>query len=312
MRKMGIRLYTKMGKIESDVCAIIVTYNPDIVALFTLLGQLDKEVDFYVIDNGSREFSRDYKVIKNFRRCRSLILLPENVGLACALNIGIEKVMAEGYRFALLFDQDSRLCDQYVARILSSYVEASGFTDKRIGALGPRIIHPQTQRQMKFKLFNRFFFRSDVPFGNSRHYFQADFLITSGSLLPLEAVREIGGMKESYFIDNLDLEWCFRARSKGFKLVGTNNVMLYHVIGERSANPLVRSGLILEHSPERTYYSSRNRVHLYGVSYSPWGWKIRDVVRFTLKAIWLLIFSCRRKQYWRNISVGIRDARTLR
>ena len=116
---------------------------------------------------------------------------------------------------------------------------------------------------------------------------------------------------DSYFIDNVDLEWCFRAKSKGLELVGTDNVALYHAIGERSANPLVRSGIVTQHNPARTYYSSRNRIHLYGISYSPWGWKIRDAVRFAIKASWLLIFSRQRKQYWQNISAGIRDARTL-
>ncbi len=299
------------GKIDNVVCAIVVTYNPDIANLSKLLSQVDREADFYVLDNGSRENFRFIELIKEFKRCREIVLLPDNLGLARALNIGLDKVMAEGYRLVLLFDQDSRLGDQYVARMLSSYEEASGLADGKIAVLGPRIVHPQTRRQMKFKLFNRIFNRKDVPFGNSRHYFQADFLITSGSLLALEAVREIGTMKESYFIDNLDLEWCFRARSRGFELVGTDNAALYHVIGERSANPLVRSGLMAEHSPARTYYSSRNRVHLYGVSYSPWGWKIRDAVRFALKAVWLLIFSRHRGQYWRNISAGIRDAGSL-
>ena len=47
-------------------------------------------------------------------------------------------------------------------------------------------------------------------------------------------------MKESYFIDNIDLEWCFRAKSLGFDLVGTDAAVLYHAIGERSSNPLVK------------------------------------------------------------------------
>lgn len=296
---------------DNIVCAIVVTYNPDIAVLSKLLGQIDREADFYVVDNGSQKILQYCELIKTYKRCRSLIRLPENVGLARALNIGLDKVIAKGYQFALLFDQDSSLGDLYVNRMLSAHGEASGLMRKKIAALGPRIINPQTRRQMKFKLFSRIFHRSDVPFGNSKHYFQADFLITSGSLLALEMLQETGNMKDSYFIDNVDLEWCFRAKSKGLELVGTDNVALYHAIGERSANPLVRSGTVAQHNPARTYYSSRNRIHLYGVFYSPWGWKIRDAVRFAIKASWLLIFSRQRKQYWQNISAGIRDARTL-
>ena len=118
-------------------------------------------------------------------------------------------------------------------------------------------------------------------------------------------------MKESYFIDNVDLEWCFRAKSLGFDLVGTDAAVLYHAIGERSSNPLVKAGLFAQHNPSRTYYSSRNRIHLYGVAYSPLGWKLRDMIRFVLKASWLLVTSGQRRQYLQNICSGIRDAKTL-
>ena len=87
--------------------------------------------------------------------------------------------------------------------------------------------------------------------------------------------------------------------------------ILYHAIGERSDDPLVRRGLLARHNPERTYYSSRNRVHLYGASYAPLGWKLRDCVRFSIKFCWLLLTSPQRKEYWQNVTAGIRDARKL-
>ncbi|MAX06521.1 MAG: hypothetical protein CMQ08_00910 [Gammaproteobacteria bacterium] len=142
-------------------------------------------------------------------------------------------------------------------------------------------------------------------------HFVADFLITSGTLLIAKHIGTIGSMKENYFIDNIDLEWCFRAKSKGFDLIGTNEALLYHAIGERSPDPLVRAGIIAQHNPARTYYSSRNRVHLYGAAYSPIGWKLRDIVRFFIKVVWLLISSDDRKKYWQNIRSGIKDAKSL-
>ena len=48
-------------------------------------------------------------------------------------------------------------------------------------------------------------------------------------------------MKESYFIDNIDLEWCFRAKSKGYELIGTDEAVLYHAIGERSSKSVSKS-----------------------------------------------------------------------
>ena len=221
-------------------CAIVVTFNPDVSALLKLLGQLNKETDFIVVDNGSEKLSQFKASVSVYPRCQRLFYLPENVGLAEALNIGLKEAMAREYEFAFLFDQDSSLCDLYVERMLSAYSDVSDLSRRKVAALGPRIINPQTRRQTKFKLFNRLILRSDRFFCGSKQHYQADFLITSGTLLPLSNLVEIGFMKTSYFIDNVDLEWCFRASSMGYELVGTDQAVLYHAIGERSTNPLVR------------------------------------------------------------------------
>lgn len=292
-------------------CAVVVTYNPDVTALLNLLSQLNKETDFIVIDNGSGHIAELTTSIAAYKRCKNLIGLESNEGLAKALNRGIAWAQSNRYNYVFLFDQDSSLCDLFIARMIEAHKRASRHSQKGIAAIGPRIINPQTMRQTPFKLFSKIIWRSDRLFADIEQHYIADFLVTSGSLLALEFLQEVGAMKESYFIDNIDLEWCFRAKSLGFDLLGTDAAVLYHAIGERSSNPLVKAGLIAQHNPSRTYYSSRNRVHLYGAKYSPLGWKLRDMIRFTLKATWLLISSPERAQYFRNIRCGIRDAKTL-
>lgn len=292
-------------------CAVVVTFNPDITALLKLVSQLNKETDFIVIDNGSVAFDEIAASITVYRRCIEMIRLTRNEGLAKALNRGIAWARSRGYEYVFLFDQDSSLCDLFVERMIAAHVDASRYSKRGVAAVGPRIINPQTMAQTPFKLFSKFFWRSDRYFAGQEQHFVADFLITSGSLLPLNSIEEIGAMRESYFIDNVDLEWSFRAKSLGFDLIGTDAAVLYHAIGERSNSPLVKAGLIAQHNPSRTYYSSRNRVHLYGVPYSPWGWKLRDMLRFALKASWLLLTSPQRRQYYENIRRGIRDARTM-
>jgi rhamnosyltransferase len=292
-------------------CAIVVTFKPDITALLTLLGQLNKETDFVVIDNGTPDIEKLAESITSYERCLDLLCLPKNKGLATALNIGIDWALENNRDYVFLFDQDSSLCDLFVSRMSSAYIEADKQSVKGIAAMGPRIINPQSMRQTPFKLFNRLLLRSDRAFANSKTNFVADFLITSGTMLILKHFAAIGRMKESYFIDNVDLEWCFRAKSMGFDLVGTDEAVLYHTIGERSPSPLVRAGIMAQQNPSRTYYSSRNRTHLYMVAYSPLGWKLRDMVRFFLKSLWLLVSSQDRKQYWHYIRSGIRDAKLL-
>ena len=293
-------------------CAIVVTFYPDITPLLTMLGQLNRETKFLVVDNGSPSIEPLEESITVYENCLGIVKREENEGLARALNIGINRALAEGFDYIFLFDQDSNLCESYIERMVAAYQEVREHSDRGIAAIGPRIINPQTSRQTPFKLFNRLWSRTNQPYGGSGSHFVADFLITSGTMLIAEYLPEIGLMREDYFIDNVDLEWCFRARSMGFDLVGTSNAILYHLIGERSLNPLVRAGIMAQHKPSRTYYSSRNRIHLYTRSYSPIGWKARDIVRFALKAGWLLASSPQRGEYWKHISAGIRDYRQLR
>ena len=295
----------------SKSCAIIVTYNPDITALLELSAQLKKETDFIIVDNGTKEISSIVESITIYEKCKTVIFLDQNEGLAKALNIGITWALERNYDFVFLFDQDSSLCDLFVKRMIDAFFDASEKTLSNIAAIGPRIINPQTMRQTSFKLFSKFIFRSDRKLASSSSHYTADFLITSGTLLYLHTLASIGAMKESYFIDNIDLEWCFRAKSKGYELIGTDEAVLYHAIGERSSNPLVRAGIMAQHNPQRSYFSSRNRVHLYSVDYSPVGWVIRDICRFIVKTTWLLLTSRERKDYFKNILSGIKDAKLL-
>jgi rhamnosyltransferase len=289
----------------------VVTHYPGLKDLLGLLNELNRETDFLVIDNGSPQADQYRASILTCNRCVGFLQLPENIGLAEALNKGLQEVRKRNYRFAFLFDQDSRPGDAFVNNMLAAFARAETLAEGRLAALGPRIINHRNQRQTPFKLFNRLLRRSDQPFHGASGLFQADFLITSGTLLPLACLEQTGDMKASYFIDNIDLEWCFRARMRGYELAGTSDAVLYHAIGEPSNNPLVRRGLMAQHKPARTYYSSRNRVHLYRQHYAPLGWKLRDIPRFFLKAVWLILTSTERRQYWRNISAGIRDSRNL-
>lgn len=296
---------------EQGPCAVVVTFNPPLEVLTPLLAQLNAQCDFVVIDNCSAGGDRIAAITEGLTRCGELMRLGGNEGLARALNIGIEWARQRGHDPIFLFDQDSRPGTDFIARMLAAREEIEKLCERPVAAIGPRLVDPRNGRRTPFKVFDRLWRRSDRPLAGASQHFQAHFLITSGCLLNGAHLDAIGPMKEDYFIDNVDLEWCFRARARGFELAGTDAAELLHVIGEHSDNPLVSAGLMAQHSPERSYYSSRNRRHLWHCDYAPLGWKLRDRVRFLLKACWLLLTSSRRRQYWHNIRNGLRDAGNL-
>ena len=73
----------------------------------------------------------------------------------------------------------------------------------------------------------------------------------------------------------------------------------------------LRKGLVVEHSALRSYYSTRNRLHLHRQAYAPHGWVLKDRIRFFLKTLYLLATSDQRRDYWASLQRGICDARQL-
>jgi len=52
--------------------------------------------------------------------------------------------------------------------------------------------------------------------------------MTSGNLLNLHAVKQIGGFSEDLFIDRVDQEYCLRLRMNNFRVIQVNFVVFDH------------------------------------------------------------------------------------
>jgi len=294
------------------VCAVVVTYHPDLAVTMDLLRQLDDSAcDFLVIDNHSSNIAELKASVDPLSSCQGLLALGENIGQAAALNRALDEVARRGYELALLFDQDSSIGAHFVENLLTAWDEAQALTPGRVAAVGPRLVEPHSGRRMPFRSFRRLLERQESPATADGKLIHTAFLITSGSLVSLQALAHIGPMRSDYFIDNVDLEWCFRAVSNGYALYGSEHASLLHRIGEDSDNPLVKRGLIVQHSALRYYYSTRNRRHLHRQTYAPLVWRIKDNVRWALKTLYLLLTSAERRAFWSSLRRALRDARHL-
>jgi rhamnosyltransferase len=299
------------GGSAKTVCAIIVTWQPQLLPLKHLLNALLlQHCPLIVIDNGSVNRVELTDLLEQLatehpqQPAPQLVSWLENKGLATALNEGLRLASEHRYEMALLFDQDSAIGEDFVQAMLTQWLGLQSLPNSPRyhlppAAIGPRLQDPESGH------------RSDCPVADFPGLYETDFLISSGTLLSVQALSVIGMMKDEYFIDNIDLEWCFRARARGYALYGTDRAVLFHRIGERSNNPLVSSGLMVQHSPLRSYFSTRNRLHLRRQSYAPLDWKIRDTLRFALKSFWLTHFTARRAEYRQQIQRGIDDAEVM-
>jgi rhamnosyltransferase len=215
----------------------------------------------------------------------AMVPLHANVGLATAQNSGIAWAKSHGFSHVLLLDQDSTPGDDMVQRLLE-VLASRGHVDP-VAAVGPMF---EDERDGTYAPFVKIGFPMNRRLWCERsgQIIACDFLISSGSLIPLEVVDVVGAMDDALFIDNVDLEWCFRARSLGYQLYGVCAATMGHQLGDTRRRLPLGLGQVVVHGPTRLYYIMRNRLQLYRKPHTPRMWVAQDVPRALMK---LLLFG---------------------
>ncbi|WP_254215573.1 glycosyltransferase family 2 protein [Burkholderia multivorans] len=207
-----------------------------------------------------------------------------NLGIATALNQGVERLIAAGCTSALLFDQDSEPSDELLIE-LPRILAAERARNRRVALVGPAYEDARLGGVAPFVRFGYLKLRRVSPQGAQP--IDVDFLITSGSCVNLAVWRDIGPMDDALFIDFVDLEWCVRARSKGYAVLGAPALRLKHELGGEPVRVFGRS--YPGHSPIRHYYLFRNTFALLRRAYVPWSWKSTELVKIPIR---LIIYGC--------------------
>jgi rhamnosyltransferase len=279
-----------------DICAIVVTYRADPLALAALVAAVVPQVGrLAIVANDAAPLDAGSGV--------TILRQAANIGLAAGFNAGIAFARDQGFDRVLLLDQDSEPAPGMV-RELASALAAAGAT-ARIGAVGPSF---HDVRELHAAPFVRFGF----PLNRKQRaapgeLVPADFLISSGCLVPLAVLDAVGDMDADLFIDNIDLEWSCRARAAGYGLLGVGAARMRHRLGDaRRALPL-GLGRVVVHGPLRLYYMMRNRVLLYRMPHVPRVWVAQDVLRVPVKFLLFSVLIGPRLRNMRCMLAGLRD-----
>jgi rhamnosyltransferase len=234
----------------SKVFGIIVTYKPNMQILEkcieSLANQLSKLV---IVDNtpGKCELLERFRKTSNIE----IIYLNDNYGIAYAQNVGIKRALEEGADYILLSDQDTIYPLDYVEKMLEC------FKEDKVAAAGPLFIDAHTSKVQFFVRKGLFGFKKIYPKAGKHEVLQ---LIASGTIINAKFIPEIGLMKEELFIDWVDMEWCWRAVKKGYKIIGNADVIVKHFHGEKSKKFFTKN--ITLKSCLRHYYTIRNGIYL--------------------------------------------------
>jgi len=274
----------------ASVCAVFVTYHPDARFADRLPGIAAQVGGVVVVDNdsdaGSLEMLARLEAAPTLGAPRvNLVRNATNLGLAQALNLGIERAQALGFRSVVLFDQDSQADEDLVSTLLA--VRAATPDPARVAVVGAG--YRERHRPE----------RAPVKLPRDLRWEEVPWAITSGSLLWIATHAAVGPFRADFFIDYVDTEYCLRARDLGFSVIRTRKPLMTHAIGAPSRHRFLwMKKWTSNHAPARRYYVARNQTVMLRESgrYPLGTWAIAGLLACITPAKRILFYEARKAE----------------
>lgn len=228
-----------------DLSIVIVNYNTRELVKKTLASIYKYEYNFsyevFVVDNASSDGSKEM-IRENFGRVM-LIENDDNLGFAAANNIGIKK--AKG-RYILLLNSDTVVYESTFETMIN-FMEHN----LEVGAAGCKVVLPGGRLDKACKrnfptpanaLFNALkldrLFPDNKMFGDYNLTYldkdkthEVEALVGAFMLVRREVIEEIGLLDEDFFMYGEDLDWCYRIKQAGWKIIYYPETKIMHVKG---------------------------------------------------------------------------------
>ncbi|WP_337264300.1 MULTISPECIES: glycosyltransferase family 2 protein [unclassified Serratia (in: enterobacteria)] len=287
---------------KSNVCSIIVTYNPNQSDLQSLIDSMTAQVEHIIIvDNNS-----SVKVSLINTPCSlELITLDTNVGIGKAQNIGVARAKERGHDFVCLFDQDSKLETGFISSLVKAYhaLTAEGI---KVGALGPLIVDERSNKQFPFYTYDGFRRNVIYPESVKGKYIETHQLISSGTFFSTSVWSITGGNHEGFFLEYVDTDWCLRVVNLGYKIFSVKEAKLIHKLGD-DRRKLFGIIDIPVHANYRYFYVFRNGLFCSLYRPFPIAWRIYNLFRLASFSIIMLIIKPKKINLLKYILLGTYD-----
>lgn len=281
----------------AGVAAATVLYRPEPGLLDALLSALEADgLPLVIFVNGPVEAAIEARLANLVQA--TLLRSPANIGLGAGLNAVVEAAQEQGFSDILLFDQDSTPQAGLAAALLAQRAIA-GSRHGAVAAIGPVLTPPPGESYLPIRYRRR-------PGESDAAATAVDFLPTSGTLVSIAAWAAVGPFRADYFVDGIDVEWCFRAWSRGQACLLAERVAMSHRWGhaEEAGGRLPQ---ILRQSPLRAYYYLRNASHGLRLPQFPPGWKAKTAARLLAQAAVLVLRGGAPARSLRLVVRAVRD-----
>lgn len=222
---------------------VVILYHPDANVLIENIKTYINPLDTLLVYDNTENFSSELATAVSAISDKIIYKhFGQNQGIAKRLNQAIEYAVQKGDKHLLMMDQDSSF--------------QNGDINKYIGYISENKLEKVAQFGVNCQ-------PAFTPISNTPE--KAISLITSGSVLVIDCIQQIGMFDENLFIDFVDTEFSHRITNKGYINLQFTNIVLNHSIGSRvEGRSLVtfKKSLRIIHSPIRVYYIIRNGLYL--------------------------------------------------
>jgi len=245
-----------------SVAIIILNWNnwQDTVECLESLSQIDyPNYQIIVVDNGSNNDS-----VPQIRERFPVIQLLEsgkNLGFSGGVNFGIDH--AKDSDLILLLNNDTIVAKNFLTELVKTII-----TDDTIGLVGGKIyyfestepnalMHRNTNKIWsagggitKFTKRTFHFGDKETDQGQYDQQREVDFLSGCCLLIKREVIEKIGPLDTDYFMYYEDVDFCLRAKARGYKIIYSPKGILWHKVRQVSRKKFV------------DYYRMRNHLML--------------------------------------------------
>lgn len=222
---------------DNRILPIIITFNPDISLLQDNISHLLEGTQSVLIWDNTPGCCMELQNLRPKDKIR-IISKNENIGISKAINITAKVAEKEGYDYILTMDQDS------ILRNIQMYFKTSiKLQDDYPCIIGPMIKSKFADNELCDKIV------------------EVNDIITSGAIIPIKLFNKIGGFNELFFVDAIDIEFCIRANTYGYKVFVNCNGYLEQRFGEPVIHRFLgREFISSNYSPFRLYGIFRNHI----------------------------------------------------
>lgn len=262
-----------------DLSIIIVSFNTRELlsdCLFSVKRAIKNlKCEVFVVDNNS--WDNTVQMVRSRFGWVSLIANKKNVGFATANNQAIKK--AEG-KYLLILNPDTKLNDDTLTKMISfmdkdpdvavatcKVVLPDGNLDKDCRRLSPSPWRSFCHFSGLAKVFggSKIFDQYNMGYLSDSKQHEIDACAGAFMIVRSSAVKKVGMFDEDFFFYGEDLDWCWRFKESGYKIVYTPITNIIHYKGVASGMKPISAHLTkaTRESKERAIRESTRAMELF-------------------------------------------------